>query len=293
MVTGATGLVGGALVARLRAEGVRVLATARTYDAERALREMGAEPLHTDLANIGQWRREAEGADVVFHLAQPRTTPPLRRGAARRRGRAAAAGARALHEVAGDRPVVMLSTGLVHGSRAEPAVDDAPVVGEIALARAAAATEEALAGADLRVVRVPWVHGPGGLMRDLIVGLRIRRYRIVGTGTNAWAMLGADDAAAALVAAVGAPPGAYSAAEADIPTQADVVGVICGVPGHRHPDRTPLALAAMSMGGAMSQALSASLAIGTGRLADHGWAPRQDWREELVRLAEGSLPLPT
>jgi nucleoside-diphosphate-sugar epimerase len=188
---------------------------------------------------------------------------------------------------------VMLSSGLVYGDRAEPAVDDDPVRDEIALARAAAAAEAGLAGPGLRIVRVPWIHGPGGLMRDLIVGLRVRRYRIVGTGGNSWAMLGADDAAAALVAALGAPPGAYSAAEDEIPTQSEVVGVICGVPGHRHPDHTPLALAAMSMGGAMSQALSASLAIRTGALAARGWAPRQDWRAELVRLAEGSLPLPT
>ncbi len=103
-------------------------------------------------------------------------------------------------------------------------------------------------------------------------------------------MLGSQDAAHALRAALDAPPGVYSAAEADVPTQEQVVGAICTVPGHRHPDRSPLALAALSMGGAMSQALAASMSLRTGRLADHGWTPRQSWRDEVVRLAEGPLP---
>jgi nucleoside-diphosphate-sugar epimerase len=270
-----------------------VLATARSLAAERAVRELGAEPLHTDVANIGSWSRETADAELIFHLALPRLAPPLRRGAARRRGRPAGAAARALAELAGDRPVVMLSTGFVYGDRSEPAVDDAPATGRIALAAAAARAEEGLRGPGLRVVRVPWVHGPGGLMRDLIVGLRVRRFRIVGPGDNAWAMIGARDAAAALVAAAEAPPGVYSAAEADVPTQAEVVETICAVPGHRRPDRAPMALAALAMGGAMSEALAASLSLRTGRLADHGWAPAQDWRRDLVSLAEGSLPLPT
>lgn len=292
-MTGATGLVGTALVERLRADGVRVLATARSRAAERAVRAMGAEPLHTDLVNVGSWAGEAVEADAVFHLALPRAAPPLRRGAARRRGRAAGAGARALAGLAGERPVVMLSSGLLYGDRATPAVDDDPAPGGVALAHAAACAEEGLAGTSLRVVRVPWVHGRSGLVRDVIVGLRARRFRMVGTGDNAWAMLGARDAADALVAALAAPPGVYTAAEAVVPTQRQVVEALCAVPGIRHPDRMPRGVAALAMGGAMSQALTLSLAIRTGRLADHGWAPAQDWREEIVRLAEGPLPLPT
>ena len=117
---------------------------------------------------------------------------------------------------------------------------------------------------------MPWVHGPGGIARDLVAGLRMRRHRIVGGGDNLWSMLGAEDAAAALVAALGAPPGVYSAAEPEIPTQLDVVRAVCAVPGHRMPDRVPPRLAALSMGGAMSEALGMNLAVRTGRLADHG-----------------------
>lgn len=270
-----------------------MLATARTLGAARIVTEAGAEPLHTDVANIGAWDREAADAEVVFHLALPRLNPPLRGGAARRRGRPAAAAATAVAGLAGGRPVVMLSSAFLYGARREPAADDDPATGRApAVAAAAAAVERALAPFSPRVVRVPWVHGPAGIARDLIVGLRVRRHRIVGPGDNLWSMLGADDAAAALVAVLDAPPGVYSAAEADIPTQAQVIEAICSVPGHRRPDHVPPALAALSMGGAMSEAIGMSLAVRTGRLADLGWSPRDDWRAAITRLAEGPLPLP-
>ena len=284
--------MGQALVARLRDSGVRVLATARTLTAQRALEAAGAEPLYTDLENLGEWSREAADAEVMFHLGLPRLDPPVRRMAARRRAKPAARGAAALAGLAGERPVVMLSTGLLYGDRATPAVDDDPPAGPPVLASAARAAEGALAGSAPRIVRVPWVYGPGGLARDLIVGIRTRRFRIVGPGRNLWALLSADDAAAALLAALDAPPGVYSAAEADVPTQSEVVDAVCGVPGHPRPDHVPPGLAALSMGGAMSQALGMSLSIRTGRLAEHGWRPADDWRTALVRLAEGSLPLP-
>ncbi|MGD9572865.1 MAG: NAD-dependent epimerase/dehydratase family protein [Thermoleophilia bacterium] len=292
LVTGATGLAGRALVARLRADGVRVLATARSLDAEIAVREMGAEALHTDLANLGSWHREAADAEVVYHLALPRLDPPLRRGAAKRRAKGAGEGARALRDLAGDRPVVMLSSAFVYGPRRDPAADDDPAAGDIALAAAPRAAEEALAGPGLRVVRVPWLHGDAGLLRDLVTALRVRRFRFVGPADNPWAMISPADAAAALVAAAGAPPGVYSAAEEAIPTQREVVEAICAVPGHKLPDRAPAGMAALALGGAMAEALGAPLAVRTGRLADHGFTPRDDWRDDALRLAEAPLPRP-
>lgn len=285
-------MVGEALIRRLAADGVRVLATARSLGAERVVRDAGAEPLHTDLAGLGSWAREIAGAEAVFHLGLPRVDPPLRRTGARRRARAAAAGARALAAAAGDRPVVMASTGLLYAARpGRPAVDDDPIATDLALAEAARRAEDVLAGTALRIVRLPWVYGATGLLRDLIVGLRTRRYRIVGPGDNAWALLGAEDAAAALIAAAGVPPGAYTAAEA-VPTQREVVEHICRAPGVKRPDHAPPALAGIAMGSAMSRALAASLAIRTGRLAETGWSPTGDWRAALTARAEGSLPIP-
>lgn len=294
LVTGGSGLVGRALIALLREGGTRVLATARSLPAERAVAESGAEPLHTDLATIGEWEREAAAAEVVFHLGLPRLDPPLRPSGARRRARAAGADAAALARIVAGRPLVVASSGLIYGDRPRgPAVDDdAGPARPPAVAGAALSAERALAGPSLRAVRLPWVYGTGGLLRDLIVGLRIRRYRIVGIGENRWALLSAADAAAALVAAASFPPGVYTAAEGHAPTQLEVVDALCAVPGHPRPDRVPPRFAALSMGGAMAEALGTSLDISTGRLADGGWAPSGDWRRDLVTLARSPLPLP-
>jgi len=70
------------------------------------------------------------------------------------------------------------------------------------------------------------------------------------------------------------------------------VDALCAVPGHPRPDRVPPRFAALSMGGAMAEALGTSLDISTGRLADGGWAPSGDWRRDLVTLARNPLPLP-
>jgi nucleoside-diphosphate-sugar epimerase len=282
--------VGRPLVALLRERGVRVLATARSLRAEARLRELGAEPLHTDLASIGGWEREAREADVVFHLAHPRVVPPLRRIPALRRARAAAAGAEALDAVADGRPVVVLSTALVYGAQAGPAVDAAPLGRTPALAAASLAAETALTGPAQRVVRVPWVYGRGSLIGDVAEGLRMRRHRIVGDGENAWSLISARDAAAALVAALDAPAGAYTAAEPDVPTQNAVVDHLCRELGLRRPDHVPARLAGLSMGGAVSEALALSLRVRTGRLGELGWSPRDDWREGLVRPEEPPAP---
>lgn len=271
---------------------MRVLATARTLNAQAILTSLGAEPLYTDLENLAEWTAEAADVDVVFHLGLPRLDPPVRRGAARRRAGPAARGADALATLAGRRPIVMLSTALAYGDRESPAVDGDAAVSVPALAAAAVAAEGALAGASPRIVRAPWVYGPGGLARDVIVGLRTRRFKMVGPGRNRWALLHADDAAEALLAVRDLPPGIYSAAESDVPTQTDVVRAVCRVPGHPVPDHLPPGLAAVSMGGAMSQALGLSLWTRTGRLTETGWAPAHDWRRDMVSLAEGSLPLP-
>jgi nucleoside-diphosphate-sugar epimerase len=135
----------------------------------------------------------------------------------------------------------------------------------------------------------------GGLMRALVMGLRMRRLRMVGAGANRWSLLSADDAAAALRAALALPAGAYVAGEEEAPTQAELIGAICAaVPGLRRPDLVSPRFATFSLGGPLAQALAASTWLAPGALADSGWAPRERWREavpalarepELVRLA--------
>lgn len=69
VVTGGTGFLGGALVRRLLAEGVEVVATIRPSSDARALEACGARPLVVDLLDPTALAAAIEGADAVFHLA--------------------------------------------------------------------------------------------------------------------------------------------------------------------------------------------------------------------------------
>jgi nucleoside-diphosphate-sugar epimerase len=68
-VTGGSGFIGGALIERLRSEGVDVRALARSERAAERVGELGAEPVRGDLDDRGSLRAGAEGCDVAFHAA--------------------------------------------------------------------------------------------------------------------------------------------------------------------------------------------------------------------------------
>ncbi len=68
-VTGATGFIGGRLVAKLRERGDEVVALVRTPAAADALRELGCELVTGDLSSTQAMRAAMHGADGVFHVA--------------------------------------------------------------------------------------------------------------------------------------------------------------------------------------------------------------------------------
>lgn len=68
-VTGGSGFIGGRLVERLVGEGVKVRALARSDAAAQRVAELGAEPVHGDIAQLDSMTAAAAGAEVAFHLA--------------------------------------------------------------------------------------------------------------------------------------------------------------------------------------------------------------------------------
>ena len=68
-VTGATGMIGAALVRRLLAAGAEVQALVRSPDKARALANAGVQITNGEITNANALTEAMRSADVVFHLA--------------------------------------------------------------------------------------------------------------------------------------------------------------------------------------------------------------------------------
>lgn len=246
-----------------------VTALVRADGPARALRERGVTVVRGDLSSPAAWCGAAADADVVFHAGQPRMVPPLRDRHVRRLARQSRDAAAAIADAVGPgATVVMASCGIGAGRAplriAEPAHD----------------AEGALSGTGLRVVRLPWAYGPAGFIRDIARGLQMGRVRIVGPGDNRIALVGARDAAAALLAASAAPPGRYGVEESDSPTQVELVHHLCAGRGARRPDHLPPRMASLSMGGVVVEALIADQHVQGA--PPPAFAHVQQWRRDLL-----------
>jgi dihydroflavonol-4-reductase len=69
LVTGGSGLIGGALITELVADGQEVVALARSDPAADAVRARGAQVARGDLFDEPALRGAAEGCDLVYHVA--------------------------------------------------------------------------------------------------------------------------------------------------------------------------------------------------------------------------------
>lgn len=267
-VTGGAGLVGTPVVEMLLARGTLVTALARSDAAAAALRAAGAQVVRGDLSAPGPWARSAGEADVVIHAGLPRMAPPVRGRHVRRLARLAAEQAAGLADAAQGGVIVAVTCGLA---------DDA---GPLRIAIPSRSAEDALRGPETRVVRVPWVYGPAGVVRDMSRGVQMRRLRIVGPGTNPMPLVGARDAADGVLAAAAASAGTYAVREPSVPTQIALVHHLCAGRGAPRPDHAPPRLAALSMGGVMSEALAA-FPVDSGA-PPPGFACAQRWDADLL-----------
>ncbi len=68
-VTGATGVLGKALVPRLVAEGHAVSAMSRTAENDERLRHAGAHPVRVDLFDVEALKQALTGHEAIYHLA--------------------------------------------------------------------------------------------------------------------------------------------------------------------------------------------------------------------------------
>jgi nucleoside-diphosphate-sugar epimerase len=197
-VTGATGVIGSALVPELISAGHRVLGMTRSDDGARRLLAAGAEVHRGTLEDPDSLRSGAAEADAVIHLAFDHNFSNFAAICEKDRRAIEALGG-AL--VGSNRPLVITSgTALGNTVPGQPATEDAfdvnhpmpRIAGELAGAALLAK------GVSVSVVRLPQVHDPRkqGLITPFIEISRANRVvGYVGDGSNRWPAAHVSDVA--------------------------------------------------------------------------------------------------
>ena len=248
-ITGATGLIGSAVVAELLDHGHGVIALTRSDESARAAEAAGAEPLRGALADLDVLRAGVARADGVIHLAFANdfSSPEALANAVAEETAALTTLGEEL--VGTDRPLVTVSgTPWVSGrvsTEADPVPTDGPVGarGRTVLALLALASR----GVRCSTVRMPrTVHNQGqGGFAGLLTA-QARRSGVSGypgDGTQRWPAVHALDAAVLFrLALESAPAGsAWHAVDDEgdaVRDIAEVIGRRLGVPTEQVPSET-------------------------------------------------------
>jgi dihydroflavonol-4-reductase len=235
-VSGGSGFVGGALVARLVADGVHVVALARTSEAADRLARAGATPVPGDVFSAGVLRDAMAGCSVAYHVAGineicPRDAAPMYRvnvdGTRIVTAAAAAAGV--------PRVVVTSSAAAIGEADGVVADETTPHSGRFLshyarskkLGEDAAFTEGARRGVEVVAVNPSSVQGPGrteGSARLFLYAVRSRHPLLVNTTLSLVDI--ADCTEAHLLAAERGRPGERYLVSGASPTTSELVAMI-------------------------------------------------------------------
>lgn len=282
-LAGGTGVVGTRALPALVAAGHDVSAVARTDAKADLVRSLGGEPVTVDLFDHDAVRDAVVGQEVVVNLAT--SIPALAKAA---RGSAWTTNERLRREASSNLVDGALRAGAVRyvqESIAFPYVDngdrwideDHPVdqVGPFSGARdaEAAAARFAERGGDGVVLRFAQFYAPESSHTQAFnTSVRRRVNPFLGDPGGYTSFIHAEDAGAAVVAALRAPSGIYNVADDEPLTRAEAGRIVAEALGVKPPYAVPRAVRAATP--ASAKLLMRSLRVSNGRFKDAtGWQP--------------------
>lgn len=239
LVTGGSGFVGGRLIRALVARGWEVRGLARSQGAMAAVEDLGATPVHGDLADRGALLKGMAGSEVVFHVAAHFKLW----GRRREFDKVNVEGARLVVDAAAAtrsvRKVVAVSAAAVVMGDPEPMVgvdEDAPLQARTfaPYSSSKAEGERILLEANGRrlgletvAIRPPMIWGAGmPTLEHMIETVRAGRWQWVGGGGQAMSICHVDNLVDALLLAADKGKGgeAYFVADTEEGTLKGVIG---------------------------------------------------------------------
>ncbi|MEE8599504.1 NAD-dependent epimerase/dehydratase family protein [Euzebya tangerina] len=308
-MAGSTGVLGRRVVPALIAEGHTVTAVARGPAKAAVLRELGAEPVAVDLFDRAAVVAATAGHDVVMNLATaiPSSSAMLRPSAWEMTSRLRTEGARNLVEGAlatGASRYVQEALGFVYPDHGDRWIDEgtglepAPYAEAVLAAEASTrhVTEAGGVGVALRFGM--FYSADSAQTADLIAAARRGLLTLPGRASAHQPWIHVDDAAAAVVAALDAPAGAYNVVEDQPLTHADHAELLSELLDRRvrrTPDLVIRSFARLGRGvGEVIGMVSRSQRVSNRRLRDQtSWRPtfghrRDGWSAVLRALDTNS-----
>ena len=293
-VTGSTGVIGRRAIPRLVAAGHQVTGVARTPEKSGRVIEMGATPVQVDLFDPAAMRHAVAGHDTVINLAtsippSSRTFVPgawrendrIRRDASRYLAQAALAG--------GADRLIQESFAPIYPDRGDAWIDEsAPLqparYNRSVLDAEAAADRFTTSGHVGVVLRFAFFYGPDSdFTADFIRFVRRGWAPTLGSPDGFVSSVSHDDAAAAVVAALGLPAGVYNVVDDEPLPRREFFGSLAATLGVAPPRFPPAWLARLT--GSLGEMLARSQRISNRKLRDtSGWAP-------AIRSAKDGWPL--
>ena len=301
-VTGATGVIGRRVVPLLTAAGHAVTAVARSPEKRAVLERVGAAALDVDLFAPAAVRAAVAGHDVVVNLAT--RIPPSNRAFLTRAWREndrlrreASATLADAARAAGAERFVQESFAPIYPDRGEAWIDEAMLPAPAPHSRTsldaeASAVRFSAGGGAGVVLRFGFFYGPdGAFARDTIQAVRRGLAPTLGRADDFVPSIHHDDAASAVVAALGLPAGIYNVVDDEPMRRRAFFDALAEALGVGPPRLLPAWLVPFT--GSVGKTLARSLRISNGKLRQaSGWAPRypsarEGWRAAVQEQARG------